>query len=242
MKFKATPLDTAKRIEFHNQEYVKTQLQLKKKSQADLIKALDKLTEIEVLNAERANRLKAISSNLPEEKKQICQKGISTYENLSVLANKVSEIYVILLDMYTYGIYCILANDEWDWRAFARHIYTIISEHPNTVNKQLNKIVRILQINIDKDYDLSRLVLAKKEFTKLINDNLNKAKQIRIKTDAHFDTVFTERLTLIQNLEYYSLIQLFHSYLEKMHKFLSEFKPALVKFRQMADIAYHNIY
>ena len=56
----------------------------------------------------------------------------------------------MLLDMYTYGTYCMLANDEWDWRAFARHFYTIIKEHPKTVNSQLNDIVRILRKEIEE--------------------------------------------------------------------------------------------
>lgn len=242
MEFKATPIDIEKNREFHEPQFVKNQLQIKQMSQADLIKALDELTETVGLNAERIRRLNdAINSNLPEEKKLLCQKGIDVYDKLSVLTNKVSEIYVVLLDIYTYGIFCMLARDEWDWRAFARHIYTILYEHPRTVNKQLNEIVRILQLIISETYDLSRLILAKKEFTKLINEILPTAKQIRIKTDAHYDTDFTERLSIIQNLEYYNVIMLFYSYIEKMHHFLKELRPALVRFRRIADVAYHSI-
>lgn len=166
MKFSSTPLDTAKRSEFHEPQFVKNQLKVKNLMQADLIKAVDDLSEVVVSNGERINSLRELlKGNIPEEKKELWRSAIVKYENLSVLATKVSEIYLMLLDIYTYGTFCMLAKDEWDWRAFARHFYTILNEHPKTVNKQLNDILQILKADIDENYDLSSVVQAKKEFS-----------------------------------------------------------------------------
>lgn len=241
MKFSSTPLDTAKRSEFHEPQFVKNQLKVKNLMQADLIKAVDDLSEVVVSNGERINSLRELlKGNIPEEKKELWRSAIVKYENLSVLATKVSEIYLMLLDIYTYGTFCMLAKDEWDWRAFARHFYTILNEHPKTVNKQLNDILQILKADIDENYDLSSVVQAKKEFSSFINDNISFAKQIRINVDAHFDGDFTERLNLITDLSYSRVIELYYAYNSKMHIFLQELKPALLRLRHSADTSYYS--
>ena len=241
MKFKSTLLDTAKRTEFHVPQFVKKQLDVKNEMQADLIKAVDDLAEVVASNGERINSLREkLTDNLLEEKKKLYNNAIVKYENLSVLANKVSEIYLMLLDIYTYGTFCMLAKDEWDWRAFARHFYTILNEHPKTVNKQLNEIIQILKADVDLDYDLSSVVQAKKEFSSFINDNIPFAKQIRINVDAHFDGDYTERLDLITELSYSRVVELYYAYNSKMHTFLKELRPALLKLRQSADVAYYS--
>ncbi|WP_027455995.1 hypothetical protein [Xylanibacter brevis] len=242
MKFKTTPLDTAKRIEFHKPQFVKAQLKVKNLMQADLIKAVDELSEVVVSNDERINSLRELlKGNISEAKKELYNNAIVKYENLSVLADKVSEIYLMLLDIYTYGTYCMLAKDEWDWRAFARHLYTILNEHPKTVNKQLNDILQILKADVDETYDLSRVVQAKKEFSSFINDNLSFAKQIRINVDAHFDGGFTKRLNLIIDLSYSKVVELYYAYNSKMHAFLQELRPALLRLRQSADNSCYSL-
>lgn len=241
MKFKSTPLDTAKRSEFHTPQFINEQLKTKNLMQADLIKAVDELSEVVASNGERINSLsELLKGNISEEKKELWRSAIVKYENLSVLATKVCEIYLMLLDIYTYGTFCMLAKDEWDWRAFARHFYTILNEHPKTVNKQLNEILQILKANIGENYDLSSVVQGKKEFSSFINDNIPFAKQIRINVDAHFDGDYTERLDLITELSYSRVVELYYAYNSKMHTFLKELRPALLKLRQSADVAYYS--
>ena len=243
MKFKSTPLDTAKRSEFHKPQFEKEQLKVKNLMQADLIKAVDELSEVVVSNGERINSLRELlQGNISEKREDLWRSAIVKYENLSILANKVSEIYLMLLDIYTYGTFCMLARDEWDWRAFARHFYTILNEHPKTVNKQLNEILKILKADIGENYDLSSVVQAKKEFSLFINDNISFAKQIRINVDAHFDGDYKERLDLITDLSYNRVVELYYTYNSKMHGFLKELRPALLRLRKSADISYYSFH
>ena len=240
MDFKSTPQDKAKFIEFHTLQHTRDLLQVKSMVQADLMKAIDELTEVIEANEKRVKQLQeGLENNLSEDKKQLYINGIERYRDLSILANKVSEIYLMQLDIYTYGTYFILAKDEWDWRAFARHLYTILKEHPDTVNKQLNVIINILQKGIGKDYDLKSLIRAKKDFSSFIDGNIKFANQIRVNVDAHFDGDFKERLKLITNLTYYNVFELYYAYNSKMHEFLKQLKPALVEFRYSADMYYH---
>lgn len=216
-------------------------MQLKRAMQADLIKAIDELAEVETSNAQRINRLnESLKDNISENKRLVLQKGVEKYENLTIVANKVREIYLMLLDMYTYGTYCMLANDEWDWRAFARHFYTIIKEHPKNVSSQLNYIIKILRDGIEKEYDLTKVIRAKKDFSSFIESNTQFANQIRVNVDAHFDGAFEERLKMIQDLSYYNFIELYYNYTNKMHEFLSELQPVLVEYRRSADIFYYS--
>lgn len=241
MDFYNSDQDRLQWEKFHSPQFVKNQLQVKNTMQADIIKAIDELAEVSDSNLQRIKLLEeAIDKSSSEDNIRFYKEGIAKYENLTVLAKMVSEIYLMLLDVYTYGTYAMLVKDEWDWRAFARHVYTILYEHSNTVNRQLNEIVKILKSNIDEDYDLSAVVKAKKDFSSFISEKSGFAKQIRIKVDAHFDGVFEERLNLIQNLSYSSILDLYHAYNSKMHAFLLELKPVLVKLRLSADVRCHS--
>ena len=242
MEFYTSLKEEAKRSEFHTPEFVKKQIQVKNLMQADLITAIDELINIVDSNNERIKHLQdSLNGDIENKKRQLYKDGIVKYENLSVLAQKVSEIYLMLLDVYTYGTYSILLENEWDWRAFARHLYTMLYEHSKTVNKQLNDIMRIVKTDIEQSYNLTRLKNAKKEFSSFIAENSDFAKQIRVNVDAHFDGDFLERLNLIKNLSYCDVVDLFHLYNSKMHTFLLELRPALEKVRLSADISYHTL-
>ena len=242
MQFNSSEEDKNKWKEFHLSEFVHKQVQLKSMMQADLIKAIDELNEVVVSNERRIEWLnQSFKTTSSEDRQQQCKQGIEKYKNLSILANKVSEIYLMLLDIYTYGTYCMLAEDEWDWRAFARHLCTILYEHPSTVNKQLNDIIKILKADLENVYDITSLVQAKKDFSSFINEKSAFAKRIRINVDAHFDGDFEKRLSLIKDLSYSEFIELYYNYLNTMHNFLSKLKPALQALRRTADITYCGI-
>lgn len=126
MEFKYSDQDRLQWDKFHSPQFEKQQLQVKRLMQDDIIKALDELAEVADFNAKRIKGLEeAIDNSSSEENKRFYKRGIVKFEDLNVLANKVSEIYLMLLDIYTYGTYAMLVKDEWDWRAFARHIYTM---------------------------------------------------------------------------------------------------------------------
>ena len=173
MEFKESEIDKQKKEEFHLPVFMKKQMQVKRMMQADLIESIDELIEAVSSNSKRINHLKKeiIKDDITDLDKHQYEIAIIQYKNLSALANNVSEIYLMLLDIYTYGTYCLLAKDEWDWRAFARHICTILYEHQNTVNKQLNDILKILKTEMEKTYDQTKLVRAKKDFSSFINNN-----------------------------------------------------------------------
>ena len=242
MVFKYTSQDKEKHVEFHDSVFVCKQQETKNAIQADLIKAIDDLIAVISSNAERVKKLDVIyHEDITTVQKEICKKAITEYNSLSALSNKVSDIYLILLDIYTYGSHMILANEEWDWRAFARHLYTILYEHSKTVNRLLNEIVKILKSNIDDKDEIGNLIFAKKEFSAFINVHITFAKQIRIKVDAHFDGEVTERIDMITNLSYFNTAQLYYDYISKMHALLKELKPLLVKLRRSADGNYYSL-
>jgi len=242
MEFSSSQLDKQKWAEFHTPAFAAKQTQVKKMMQEGLIKGIDELTCLIDSNAERVKQLQAqLTDDLPVDRAQVLKDGIAKYENFTILTNKVCEIYLMLLDVNTYGTFCLLAQDEWDWRAFARHIYTIVYEHKNTVNKQINDIMRILQTGVDEHYDLSNLLKAKKEYSQYISDTSGYAKQIRVNVDAHFDCEFAERLEMIKGLSYSKVLELFYTYSSRMQAFLHELKPALENFRITIDTVYSRL-
>ena len=242
MEFNSSLLDKQKWAEFHTPAFAAQQLQIKKMMQEGLIKATDELIKLIDSNAERIKQLQAqLTEDLPTDRTQILRDGIVKYENLTVLTNKVCEIYLMLLDVNTYGTFCLLAQDEWDWRAFARHVYTIVYEHKTTVNKQINDIMRILQTGVGEHYDLTNILKTKKNYSKYINEISGFAKQIRVNVDAHFDGSFTERLEIIKGISYNKVLELFFTYNSKVQAFLHELKPALDNFRITIDTVYSRL-
>jgi hypothetical protein len=240
MEFNSSLLDKQKWAEFHTPAFAAQQMQIKKMMQEGLIKGIDELSSLIEANAERVKQLQAqLTDDLPADRAQVLRDGITKYGNLTILTNKVCEIYLMLLDVNTYGTFCLLAQDEWDWRAFARHIYTIVYEHKTTVNKQINNILRILQTGVDEHYDMSNLLKAKKDYSQYINETSGYAKQIRVNVDAHFDCDFAERLDMIKGLSYNRVLELFYNYSGKMQSFLHELKPALENFRITIDTVYN---
>ena len=242
MDFSSNPLDKQKFNEFHTKEFFQAQMKVKNAAHADLIKALDDLAEVANQNRGRINKLnEIISEGLSVEFEELYQDAIKKYENLSVLALKISEIYLMVLDVYTYGTHGMLADCEWDWRAFARHFYTMLFEHIKTVNTYLNTIMKILKLGIGDVYDVETVNQVKKDFSSFINDNSGFAKQIRVNVDAHFDGDLQKHINLIRNLSYSDFIALYFEYISKMDAFLKALKPALERLRLSADTSYHTL-
>lgn len=239
MKFNRSLIDEQLWNEHHNPANANKQKWVKGLLQEAYLKALDELTFTIEENTRRVTHIQNVLNDIiSEEEKQHYRNGIVKYENLSVLTKKVCEIYLIMLDVNTYGTYGIIAEDEWEWRTFARHFYTVLYEHSNSVNKSINEILRIIKSSIEKGYDLTSLIEAKKEYSTFITDNSSFAKQIRVNVDAHFDGDYIEHMGLIRELSYSGFAGLFHAYNNKMQAFLHELKPALDNIRLSADSSY----
>lgn len=241
MKFNRSSIDEQLWQEYHNPAYADKQKWVKGLLQEAYLKALDELTITIEENARRISHIQDIlNDNISEEEKLHYRNGILKYENLSVLTKKVCEIYLIMLDVNTYGTYGIIAEDEWEWRTFARHFYTVLYEHSNSVNRSINEILKIVKSSIEEGYNLTSLIEAKKEYSAFITDNSGFAKQIRVNVDAHFDGDYIEHLELITELSYSGFVGLFHTYNNKMQSFLHELKPALDNIRISADFLYNR--
>ncbi len=241
MKFNRSSIDEQLWQEFHAPAYADNQKCVKGLLQKAYLKALDELTITIDENVRRIKQIQnLLNENISEEEKLHYRNGIAKYENLSILTKKVCEIYLIMLDVNTYGTYGIIAEDEWEWRTFARHFYTVLYEHSNSVNKSINEILRIIKSNIEEGYDLTSLIEAKKEYSAFITDNSEYAKRIRINVDAHFDGDYIDHLGLITELSYSGFVGLFQAYYNKMQTFLHELKPALDNIRISADSSYER--
>lgn len=119
-------------------------------------------------------------------------KAISAYAN----------VVLIMMDLCTYSNYFFLSHNQWEWRVFARHIYTLFYEHRNSMNKDMNTLFQVASITNPNIEKLDKAIKLKKEFTKWIEDHEKYAKGIRNIGDAHFDGNFILRLTTIENLSY----------------------------------------
>lgn len=75
MKFSHSQQDKLKWSEFHSPDFVQKQMQVKRMMQADLIKAIDGLSEVTATNAHRIQRLnEAIVNEIALDKRLIYQK------------------------------------------------------------------------------------------------------------------------------------------------------------------------
>lgn len=96
MEFKASEQDKLKWAEFHSPEFLKTQMQVKRTMQDDLIKAIDELAEVETANAQRIKRLnESLKDSISENKRLILQKGIEMYGDKTV-SSQLNDIVRIL--------------------------------------------------------------------------------------------------------------------------------------------------
>lgn len=243
MKFNRSSIDEQLWQEYHAPANAGKQKWVKGLLQEAYLKALDELTITIEENGRRISHIQdELNEKKSEEEKLHYRNGIVKYEKLSVLTKKVCEIYLIMLDVNTYGTYAILAENEWDWRAFARHFYTVLYEHSNSVNKSINEVLKNIKSNIEEGYNLTSLIEAKKEYSAFIADISRFAKQIRINVDAHFDGDYIEHLRLINDLSYSSFVGVFYTYNRRMQTLLHELRPALDNIRISADSFYNRLH
>lgn len=126
------------------------------------------------------------------------------------------DFFLIQMDVNTYTNQILTTDNEWEWRVFARHFYTILYEHQNSVNRMLNEILNQALDVFGKDStQYQNFKSAKKSFVKIINDNSEYAKSIRVTTDAHYDGVFVDRKKKIESMSYSQVVTLINNYITK---------------------------
>ena len=140
------------------------------------------------------------------------------------------DFFLIQMDVNTYSNQILTADNEWNWRVFARHFYTILYEHKNSVNRMLNVILNqaLVVYGIDSA-QYQNLKSEKKSFVKFINDNSEYAKSIRVTTDAHYDGIFVDRKTMIESMSYSKVVTLINNYLIKSTLLIHTIQPLIQK-------------
>lgn len=233
MDLKNTVQDKAQWTEFHTRKSTRDLSSMKKEMHETLVSSIDAF--LETLNSDKEQitlltdylSKNGMSQSLLESIDLSLQKSHAEVDVTKKLAN----FYLLLLDINTYEYSCLLAKDDWEWRVFARHIFTIIYEHKDAINPLLNDIFRTLKNELGAQYNLSGLIKSKKEFVKVINDVAEYAKSIRVNTDAHFDKDFEKRLKLIEDMSYVTVVILLKEYWIKTSTLLQEIKTAMYDLR-----------
>lgn len=152
------------------------------------------------------------SPNIVVEMKNAIEKAISYVQFTEMLGN----YYLIQMDVNTYTNLVIIASDEWEWRTYARHFFTILYEHKDSVFRFLNFFLnRSKETFGANSNEYCQLKIEKKKFVSIINENSDYAKEIRVISDAHYDnkTGFVERKSLIESISYAKVISLINNYL-----------------------------
>ncbi len=138
------------------------------------------------------------------------------------------DFFLIQMDVNTYANQILTADNEWEWRVYARHIYTILYEHQNSVNRILNEIINQALDVFGKDSaHYQNLKSEKKSFVKFINDNSEYAKSIRVTTDAHYSGQFADRKKKIESMSYSKVVTLINNYLIKSALLLHSINPLI---------------
>lgn len=226
MELKNTVQDKAQWDAFHTRKAVRKLTSMKETMHETLvssidvfIKTLDRDKEEMTLLTNLLSR-NGLSQNIIELI-HLSQRKLQAETNVT---KELANFYLLLMDVNTYEYNCFLANDDWEWRVFARHLFTIIYEHKDAINPLLNDIVRTLKEELGAQYGFSGLIKSKKEFVKVTEDVAEYAKTIRVNTDAHFDKEFEKRLKIIEEMSYVTVVSLLQDYWIKTSALLQEIK------------------
>lgn len=146
-----------------------------------------------------------------------------------------ANFFLVMMDLCTYSNYMFLSQSEWEWRIFARHIYTIFYEHPKAVNTVLNGIFKTAEECLPVDYDYSQANTAKKDFTKWIDSLSAYAVKIRINVDAHFKGDYETRRLLIERMSYYEISKAMYTYWQKSDALFKQLVPIVTGIQYRID-------
>lgn len=246
MKLKNSDLDKNQWDEFHSEKSILGLSSLKASMHDALVFTLDEYSGLFEKSKETIARLVEHKSNknIPQSIKDTIDRLIRKIESEIEISTRIANFYLVLLDINTYAYNCFLAKDDWEWRVFARHIYTVLYEHQNSINILLNDVIRIMKEEAEagNGFDIKPLFAAKKAFVKVIDDILDYAKTIRLNVDAHFKGNYEDRLKLIEEMSYHEVVRVLYDYWVKTAELLHEATPILAYIQNdatnsMVDIA-----
>lgn len=244
VKFKSSDLDKNQWDEFHSEKSILGLSSLKESMYDALVSTLVGYSGLFENSKETIVRLLEHKSNenIPQAIKDMIDRSIRKIESEIEISTRFANFYLVLLDINTYAYNCFLAKDEWEWRVFARHIYTVLYEHQNSINILLNDVIRIMKEETENRFDIKPLFAAKKAFVKVIENISVYAKTIRLNVDAHFKGNYEDRLKLIEDMSYYEVVRVLYDYWVKTAELLREATPVIVYIQNvttnsMVDIA-----
>ena len=169
----------------------------------------------------------------PENVKEKIAHVVELFKTSADIYGWYGNVCMIALDINEYSYHIILSKDEYEWRTFARHIYTILYEQQNTLFQQLNKYIKESKdIGGCENPDYQNLMSLRDEFVSFINSYKDLSKQVRVNTDAHFDQDFRNRLRIIEQLSYKSAIGICVEYLAKVGALMKAQMPFLIKMEE----------
>lgn len=230
MEYKRTADDIAQWDKFHeegsydffmdNTESFRNEME---KNIDFFVKAINKNNEnISILNGLYDNK------NIPNDIKVKIEEAVSSFEDSIKIYSFYGNVCLMLMDINEYNCQMNISNSEYEWRAFARHIYTIIYEQHKSISPQLNRYVQLtrdLVGNSNSDYvEMSKV---KDEFAAFLEQYKEYAKSVRVNADAHYNMDFRKRVEIIENLSYRDINGIVIDYYEKAGTLLKSQMPIL---------------
>ena len=244
MKLKSSDLDKNQWDEFHSEKSILGLSSLKETMHDALVSTLDEYSGLFEKSKETIVQLVKHKSNenIPQGIKDTIDRSIYKIESEIEITTRFANFYLVLLDINTYAYNFFLAQNDWEWRVFARHIYTVLYEHQNSINILLNDVIRIMKEEAGIGFDIKPFYAAKKAFVKVIEDISDYAKTIRLNVDAHFKGNYEDRLKLIEEMSYHEAVRVLYDYWVKTAELLREATPVLAFIQNdvtnsMVDIA-----
>lgn len=219
MKFKNTKQDVEQWNKFHSKSAINTFDLMYDQIHQAIVSTVDAFSgSIDKNKDFYDNKLKDLRDNerIPQTIINTIDDTIHKFEVETKILKAMANFYLVLLDINTYAYQCFTAKNDWGWRVFARHIFTLVYEHKDAVNPLLNDFINYSKEVCGTQYDFSKLKTEKKAFTKLTKDVASYAKMIRVNVDAHFRGDFEDRLRIIENMSYFEVVQLVYNYWVKV--------------------------
>lgn len=243
MKLKNSIQDISQWNEYHSIKSTNGLIAMKQMMHDGLVSAIDSFEEIIEQNRAYEARLKEYltRSGLSEGGIEAINVSIHKFQLETKITSDFANFYLVLLDINTYAYNIFLAKDDWEWRVFARHIFTVLYEHKNSISPLINGFIKNVKEEFGTQYDFNPLINAKKELVKVIEEISEYAKTIRVNVDAHFDGDFEERLRLIEEMSYSSIVRILYNYWSKASAFLHEVTPIVYELQKDVKASLHEI-